>query len=231
MISGYLRSIRMGLQSLVFDNSCIVCRLGQSEFCRNCQSEWRGTNQQILGENFTLYSSIAYNETAAKIVLLAKEGGIGFAENLIVHEIKSSVKNLWKSKLEIPTKVLLVPIPSSRRARIRRGGDFISKISRLAAKELNLECGDYRFVSHRILSVRRRVLDQSLLSESQREANLSGAFVVTRDLFTESPIIIIDDVVTTGSTLREAVRALKERNLTVLGAVTACASQRRLPIR
>jgi len=42
---------------------------------------------------------------------------------------------------------------------------------------------------------------------------------------------IIDDVITTGSTLREAVLALKERNLTVLGAATACASQRRLLIR
>jgi hypothetical protein len=31
--------------------------------------------------------------------------------------------------------------------------------------------------------------------------------------------------------LREAYRALKERNLTVLGAATACASQRRLLIR
>ncbi|MFM8235920.1 MAG: phosphoribosyltransferase family protein [Actinomycetota bacterium] len=41
----------------------------------------------------------------------------------------------------------------------------------------------------------------------------------------------MDDVITTGSTIREAVRALKERNLTVLGAATACASQRRLLIR
>ncbi|NBX11637.1 MAG: ComF family protein, partial [Chitinophagaceae bacterium] len=36
------------------------------------------------------------------------------------------------------------------------------------------------------------------------------------------PIIVIDDVVASGSTLREAVRALKERNLTVIGAASAC---------
>jgi predicted amidophosphoribosyltransferase len=77
----------------------------------------------------------------------------------------------------------------------------------------------------------RKILDQTELTQSQRELNLSGAFKVAPDFFTVKPIIIIDDVITTGSTLREAVRALKERNLTVLGAATACASQRRLPIR
>ncbi len=77
----------------------------------------------------------------------------------------------------------------------------------------------------------KRVVDQSGLSETQRHDNLFGAFKVAKPLNSAAPIIIVDDVITTGSTLREAVRALKERNLTVLGAATACATQRRLLIR
>ena len=88
-----------------------------------------------------------------------------------------------------------------------------------------------RFVVRPILSITKKVIDQSGLSETKRNANLFGAFEVVKPFRPTSAIIVIDDVITTGSTLREAVRALKERNLTVLGAATACASQRRLLIR
>jgi predicted amidophosphoribosyltransferase len=94
-----------------------------------------------------------------------------------------------------------------------------------------MENNSTRFVANPILSITKKVIDQSGLSETKRNANLYGAFEVVKPFRSTSPIIVIDDVITTGSTLREAVRALKERNLTVLGAATACASQRRLLIR
>jgi predicted amidophosphoribosyltransferase len=94
-----------------------------------------------------------------------------------------------------------------------------------------MENDSMRFVARPMLSITKKVIDQSGLSETKRNANLFGAFEVVKPFRPTSAIIIIDDVITTGSTLREAVRALKERNLTVLGAATACASQRRLLIR
>jgi predicted amidophosphoribosyltransferase len=129
------------------------------------------------------------------------------------------------------SEINLVPIPSSRKARARRGFDFISQVTNIAAKELNADNESIRFFARPILSITKRVVDQSGLTELQRHENLLGAFQVVKRLNSTAPIIIIDDVITTGSTLREAVRALKERNLTVLGAATACASQRRLLIR
>ncbi|MFM8752799.1 MAG: phosphoribosyltransferase family protein [Actinomycetota bacterium] len=45
------------------------------------------------------------------------------------------------------------------------------------------------------------------------------------------PIIVVDDVLTTGATLRNAILALNERKMTVLGAATACASAHQLLIR
>ncbi|MFM8384621.1 MAG: phosphoribosyltransferase family protein [Actinomycetota bacterium] len=106
-----------------------------------------------------------------------------------------------------------------------------SLVTNIAAKELNAGNESIRFFARPILSITKRVVDQSGLTELQRHENLLGAFQVVKRLNSTAPIIIIDDVITTGSTIREAVRALKERNLTVLGAATACASQRRLLIR
>lgn len=231
MIIQYLSSIIAGLKSLVFDSSCITCGARKQEFCGRCKEEWRSNPKQVTGESFKVFSSITYNEVAKRVVLSAKENSLRTARNLIVSEIKVNVEKLCLSEATLPREVLLVPIPSSARAKRRRGGDFILEISRAISAELNRELNGIRFTSSSLLKMSRKILDQTELTQSQRELNLSGAFKIAQDFFTVKPIIIIDDVITTGSTLREAVRALKERNLTVLGAATACASQRRLPIR
>lgn len=230
MLIRYLGSIRAGLESLVFDNSCIICGASESEFCIRCRADWRSSPQRISGESFLVSSSVPYSETAKAIVLLAKENGVKFTRDLVVSELSAAIKVLAKES-ELTREINLVPIPSSRKARVRRGFDFISQITSTLAKELNKESDSTRFFARPILSITKRVVDQSGLTELQRRENLLGAFEVAKPLNSTAPIIIIDDVITTGSTLREAVRALKERNLTVLGASTACASQRRLLIR
>jgi len=44
-------------------------------------------------------------------------------------------------------------------------------------------------------------------------------------------VVIVDDVVTSGSTCREAIRALRERGIAPLGVVAACASPLYFPVR
>lgn len=231
MIFLYLDSIRRGLESLAFDSSCIVCGDHRSQFCDRCRSGWSSEPRQLAGEEFPVCSSITYGDTASSIVLLAKESGVALARDLVARELQASIEELLKSHGEGEIKIHLVPIPSSRSSRIRRGGDFIAQMSAAIARNLNSEKKARRFTSTMVLSQSRRVMDQSGLSEIERHQNLSGAFKVANNFKSQSPIIVVDDVITTGTTLREAVRALKERNLTVLGAATACASRRRLPIR
>ena len=75
-----------------------------------------------------------------------------------------------------------------------------------------------------ILIVNRNVKDQSNLDEKQRSQNLVGAFdCVSKNLHLaqSSPVILVDDLLTTGATLREAIRALGQRGLLPLGAITA----------
>ena len=231
MIREYLDSVWQGLNSFAFDNSCIICRKSESQFCISCRREWRSNPKLVKGEEFPIYASIPYSDTAATIVLLAKENGVKFTKTLLLEELTTSILEFLKKERVIDTQISLVPIPSSRKARTRRGIDFIAQLTNELVKELNQKSYGTKFSSRSILKLQKRVVDQSGLSESKRHENLSGAFRVSADFSIDSGIIIIDDVVTTGSTLREAVRALKERNLTVLGAVTACASQRRLLIR
>ena len=68
--------------------------------------------------------------------------------------------------------------------------------------------------------------DQSSLSARHREANLNGPLTCLQIAERpDIPVIIIDDVLTTGATLREAGRALNQGGYTVIGAITACVAK------
>ena len=67
---------------------------------------------------------------------------------------------------------------------------------------------------------------QKLLDVAERERNLRGAFRVRRDVAGHR-ILLIDDVVTTGATLREAARVLALAGAEVVGAAVAASTPKR----
>ena len=126
--------------------------------------------------------------------------------------------------------VLLVPVPSARRAVRERGFDAGLALARAAARRLP------RARAAPLLVPARRVADQSGLGAVERHANLAGAFWVRGGLLGSSrlvpatgAVVVVDDVVTSGASLTEAVRALRAGGVDVLGAATAAATVRRHP--
>lgn len=68
------------------------------------------------------------------------------------------------------------------------------------------------------LGLRRRVRDQAGLSATERAENLRDALTVRR--VPHGSVVLIDDIVTTGATLTEAVRVLSRAGVEVVGAAT-----------
>ena len=113
----------------------------------------------------------------------------------------------------------LVPVPSRKSATRRRGRNFILMHTIELSK-------DPKVLTRPLLRHTRRIQDQSLLSAAERQSNLSGSLVCKEKAEgLRAPIIIVDDVVTTGATLREAGRALHAGGFTVIGAITACVAK------
>lgn len=122
--------------------------------------------------------------------------------------------------------VALVPVPSRGAVVRSRGHDPLLRVTRRAAHRLRRE--GLPAGVRRPLRARRRVRDQATLSAADRRANLAGAFVCVRPAAPgDRPVVVVDDVLTTGTTAREAQRALEEAGHRVVGIATVAATRRR----
>ncbi|MFJ3673432.1 ComF family protein [Streptomyces sp. NPDC090106] len=106
--------------------------------------------------------------------------------------------------------VLLVPVPSARAAVAARGHDPARRIALAAAGELRRTGIPARVLA--VLRQRRAVADQAGLNSRERLANLAGALAVVPGgdrLLLEGPVVLVDDLMTTGASLAEAARAVR----------------------
>jgi len=126
----------------------------------------------------------------------------------------------------------LVPVPSSRASVRRRGRDPVLELARCAARRLRAR--GHQVQVCRRLSHRRTVLDQAGLGAGQRAANLHGALTArlappARPAPAPLVRLVVDDVITTGATAAEAVRALLAAGWPVAAVATVAATRRWRP--
>jgi predicted amidophosphoribosyltransferase len=106
--------------------------------------------------------------------------------------------------------LLLVPMPSARRAVRARGHDPARRIALAASVQMRRGGVPARVLA--VLRQRRPVADQSGLSARERLENLSGALELAAGgerLLAGARVVLVDDLMTTGASLAEAARALR----------------------
>lgn len=134
--------------------------------------------------------------------------------------------------------VVLVPVPSNRAARRRRGFDHLELLCSVAAAVLRRR--GHRVGIAPVLRPVRHTADQAGLGAAARFVNLTGAFglvgpartarlVRAADDLSDGPpadprIVVVDDVLTTGATAGEAVRALRAGALRASAVAVVAAS-------
>ncbi len=129
--------------------------------------------------------------------------------------------------------VVLVPVPSRPGVARRRGHEPTRDVARRAATLLRRQG---LAVSVAGLLQVGHVADQRGLAATARAANLRGAMHVdprrAAHLARRHPravVVLCDDVLTTGSTAREAQRALAAYGVEIAGIAVVAATQRRRP--
>jgi predicted amidophosphoribosyltransferase len=207
------------LAELIFPSRCIGCSQLGISICSTCRKSWHShiyhRTIKVLDTSYPVISAIEYSPIASRVLMRAKEANQEAADQLLVgalsHSLRYFLKNFGFGDL--------VPIPSRRSATRKRGRDFMQEITDSVAENESIK-------SLQILQHQRAVRDQSQLNSQQRSRNIAGAFSTSfnlaevRDSGNIGPLIIVDDLVTTGATLAEAIRALRTAGFPVLGAVT-----------
>lgn len=228
--------------ALALPTSCAACGTPDETVCRECTEViaaglWPGPRAVTpCPEGMPVaFAAGPYEGPLARLVTAYKDDGRRDVRPVLATVLNAAVELALRSQPEHrralarhSRPVLVVPVPTSRAARRRRGDAPLLDLARAAVSGFaghELWCAD-------ALRLRRRVADQAGLTAPERRVNLEHAIEPRprwADSLAGAPCVLVDDVLTTGATLVEARRALLRAGAVSVVAATVCATARRHP--
>lgn len=162
-----------------------------------------------------VYSPLCYENDVIRLVHQLK-----FNEKITFsRSLSEMMHKCWVSKTEeknsadvIDILDCLMPVPLYKSRMRQRGFNQSIELSRVISKKLNvpIECNT--------VNRRRSTESQTGLNITQRRKNIKGAFEVVKKISAKD-VLIIDDVMTTGSTVDELARVLKKEGVKRVGVL------------
>lgn len=218
-----------GFVDLVFPRQCVGCdRIDINGLCSECRKSlyWLDPARvcvrcseplNVAGESFPLVCSrCRRNPPACKKVSAALEydGVVSRAIVLWKYRSEQYLSTLFSDLLEewvtrydpewIRMIDVIVPVPHDRKCVVERGFSPPEEIARPFAAEFDIP------YLPRVLFKTRVTKPQNGLDLDERLVNLHGCMkVFDQSLIEGKNVLVIDDVLTTGSTMNECARALK----------------------
>ncbi|MFE0426094.1 ComF family protein [Streptomyces sp. NPDC058953] len=215
------------ISGLVLPAACGGCGVPRTPLCEECAAELYGAPARRVSPDPrppglpVVYAAAPYADAVRAVLLAHKErGDLGLARPLgiaLAGAVRTAAASLTlTAAADGPARarggpLLLVPVPSARTAVRARGHDAARRIALAAAGELRRTGTDATVLP--VLRQRRPVADQAGLTARERAANLTGALRVAGGagrLPTGGTVVAVDDLMTTGASLAEAARALRE---------------------
>lgn len=213
-----IKAFFKNISYLVYPNLCLSClkeaALDDQIFCVKCiydlpESEMHHSLENQFTDRLIGIEGI---ETGAAHYLFYEGGPIGE----IIHKIK------YKGRKDIALRLgkaygerlkksehyqgidFLIPVPLHRNRFKKRGFNQSEEICKGLSESLDVPV---------LVDNLQRILDtktQTKLSKTQRQKNLKGAFKIknSKELEAKS-VLLVDDVLTTGATIEECSRVLK----------------------
>lgn len=200
----YIKSI----SSLLFPtkNLCYLCKETKESLsdyiCRDCLKLLEIIHREVkLDSPFikSVYYTLIYNRYMREIVADYK-----FNNKSYLHKPLGMLMLRTIDERDISKDIdLIIYVPSHRRKEAKRGYNQSELLATFIGKKLEIE------VSHNKLIKIKHTRDQNKLNRFERQKNLLGSFKLKNgEELRDKRILLIDDIITTGSTMEECSRVL-----------------------
>ncbi len=202
------------LKELFSPTICLGCSTTAVNWCDECRNSWQVTSlKPVLGVESCTASVLA--PSLMQSVSVWKDQSVRSHSRSFALLLAQSLRmqNWWLPDFD------LVLIPDKAHSLRKRG---FSPLQDLAAALLRLEPGMNVNTSSELIWS-RMVREQRGLTTSQRRQNMHSAFTAKGSF--SKPVLIIDDVLTSGATLQSAISALQIIGVTDIYAATLVASR------
>ncbi len=210
--------IQEQILNLIYPQTCGICgKLAQNSLCPKCEIELKKesdiniiqTGEEIEDKYFNeLMYIFKYEGQIRKLILDYK-----FNEKSYIY--LTFVNFLLKNKKifeNIKNYDTIISVPISKKRLKTRGYNQSLLIARKIAEQTKLE------LVNNCLIKTKNIIEQSKLNKEDRIQNIQGVYELkNKQLIENKKILLIDDIYTTGSTVNECSKILRQGNPKKIG--------------
>lgn len=184
------------VRKLLFNDRCSYCgKVIENDYlCEKCKKRLKEMSE--LKKRKNIYFLFFYNDFK-KIILDYKFRNRKNISKFLNEVVEPAIKRvILDEKID-----MVIPIPISEERRRERGFNQVEEI--LKESEIHYT---------NIKRIKKTKYMNKMKKKDEREKNIRNSFEVEKDRFSGKKILIVDDIITTGSTMKEIERVILEKN-------------------
>ncbi len=204
----------MNILEIIYPKTCGMCEdISKSYLCGKCKLKLK----EVLKLNTVVYKNKYFD---SHTYLFKYEEKI--RDKLLKYKFRD-YSYLYKFFSEIIINNcnlqnnydIILPVPIHKKRKQMRGYNQSELIAKEIAKNMNME------YSNRVLIKMVNTVPQSSLNQTQRMSNVMGIYkVINSQIIDQKRILLIDDIFTTGSTVNECAKILKQNGAKTIDVLT-----------
>ncbi len=207
-----MRDLPTSVFDLILGRSCAGCDQPGNVLCSSCRAQLRpalrvrrdlNLNDVVEGLRIPVVCALDYRGVARQVLFRYKDHRIRQLADYLAPALSASIRFAAEHACVPIGSALLTPLPTRRASVRRRGFDATGHLLRRAA------ASSQAIGIRPLLTDVRTTRGSKNLGMHERERSAIEAFRLRSEgRLPRSPVIVVDDIVTTGATAREAVTML-----------------------
>lgn len=212
--------IQEKILNLIYPQTCGMCgKVNPKSLCNKCkielakhtEAEMLNNKEEVEGKYFNeLIYAFKYDGIIRKLIIDYKFND----KSYLYKTLSTFLLNNEKTFEKIQKYDTIIPVPISKKRKKDRGYNQ----SLLIAKEIAVKTE--KNILNNCLIKTKNIIEQSKLNKEERLKNIQGVYELKNSKMIENrKILLIDDIYTTGSTVNECSKILRQGKPNMIGVL------------